>query len=188
MSCLEMSKLVLKQFHSSFVKVKCEIWQGANIIVEPENRGTMLFTQSVLENINRKYKSGTSSITLLDEPHVTLPIFMKFPRFSPYFDTFNSKIDQMVSSGLVYHWWQHWLEIAGSKKSTKNDVTEPQVLVLEHVTIGFKICLIPLLLSIIAFTIEISVKLYKTIARKLIALFIVRGFLKIKTHGGLINH
>lgn len=61
----------------------------------------------------------------------------------------------MHSSGLIQYWINELFNPKGLK--VKSEDIEPQVLTMEHVTVGFLVCLCPLASSIIIFIFEIAV-------------------------------
>lgn len=77
--------------------------------------------------------------------------------FSPLYETFNEKLDQMLSSGLVQKFLK---EIMSRRKDIEDDIG-PQVLTLEDLGVAFQVCCIPLILSVIAFFGEIAVFCWK---------------------------
>lgn len=80
-----------------------------------------------------------------------------FKPFSPFFESFNMKIDQLVSSGLI----SYWVNIAGNKYGYKRKISEigPEVLTMEHLGIGFLVCFIPLFIGFLVFIAEVLSKI-----------------------------
>lgn len=132
------------------------------IIAEPTNRATMIGLPTALLYIeNRIYRSGHSSLSILDEKLRNLYIGFSFKHFSPFYEILNEIVGHLSSSGLIHRWNDL------NPKSRKKEFEDigPQVLTMEHIAIGFQTCLIPFLLSIIVFVIELG---YNYVVRKLV--------------------
>jgi hypothetical protein len=100
------------------------------------------------------YRSGHSSLIMLSpETFKSRFLHFMFPPFCPFFDEFNEKIHRMVSSGLVRQWELDEIDPRRYKKSYEE--IGPQVLTMEHIAVGFMICMVPLGLSIITFIFEL---------------------------------
>lgn len=102
---------------------------------------------------NQWYRDGFSSLILLDEVVYTIPISVTFPYFSPIFEISNEKLHQLIASGLTSYWYDKIINPKGLK--IKPEDVGPQVLTMEHVTIGFIVCMWPLALSILVFIFEV---------------------------------
>lgn len=105
---------------------------------------------------NRVYRSGTSSILLLKEKLRSLFIGLAFKPFSPFYEILNEKIFRMVSAGLIDYWMNRSMNPRGSTAFDEN--VGPQVLTMEHLAIGFKVCLVPLAISLTVFFFEMGRK------------------------------
>lgn len=73
--------------------------------------------------------------------------------FSPLVEIFNEKIQQLLAGGFISHWYQDMLDAKGITRNPEK--IKPQVLTMEHVTIGFFVCLCPLILSVAVFFCEV---------------------------------
>lgn len=104
---------------------------------------------------NNNYRSGVSSILFLEESFASFGYGIAFERFCPFFETFNRDIDRMISAGVM-----DYIQKKTNLYVTKNFQYEigPQILTMEHLGIGFLFCLIPLLISVIVFGMEVFVK------------------------------
>lgn len=141
-----------------------------DIIAEPSNKGTMILFQEFLSNIHEKlYRSGFSSLSILDENIATLYFGLPFRRFHPFFESLNLKINQMTSAGLVDHWYKNAYDSRRHIKKVIEDIG-PQVLTMDHVAIGFLVCLIPMTMSVIVCMFEISVLRIRKFVQHLTAL------------------
>lgn len=125
------------------------------IIVEPSNKGVVLAAEGNFKQLeSSKYRSGVASLHALDEVMANYPCEFGFQRFSPFFETFNDKIGQLLAVGLqqvnVY-------EKELLHESRKDNEIGPQVLTMEHLGLGFLACLIPLGLATAVFLMELVV-------------------------------
>lgn len=78
-----------------------------------------------------------------------------FDRFNPFYDSIN-KMMRNVAAGGIFNMW--FLKLYNKQGHLKIDGTEPQVLTMEHLLIGFQICLVPLIASAVVFGLEIASK------------------------------
>jgi len=53
------------------------------------------------ETIQASFRSGFPSISLKEKVFNTAFVGLGFSAYSPFFETFNEKIDQMISAGLI---------------------------------------------------------------------------------------
>lgn len=106
-----------------------------------------------LNRISSYYRSGFSSLEMLVETYEIFPARLKFRLFSPLVEVFNEKSHQLLASGFIAHWEKILYDPKGLKK--KHEAIGPQVLTMEHLKVGFLVCLCPLLLSVFAFLIEV---------------------------------
>lgn len=123
-----------------------------DVVAEPSNKGIHLTVDtSMLFIESQKYRSGQTSLHALDQKVENLYIGVTFEPFNPFFEDFNEKINQMLSSGLFDYWLY-------SNYKLKNNVVEdigPQVLTMDHLGVAFIACSLPLLLAIAAFLGEV---------------------------------
>lgn len=125
-----------------------------DIVAEPANRGTTLTYPYLLLSINNnKFRSGQSSLTLLEESYVVTGFSLAFWPFSPFFETFNERILDLLSNGIIDHWFGEFENAQGFKRKVTVDIG-PQVLTMEHLEIGFIFCLVAATFSVIAFMCE----------------------------------
>lgn len=130
------------------------------IIVEPTNRATMIGLPTALLYIeNRFYRSGHSSLSILDEKLRTLYIGLSFKQFSPFYEVLNEIVGYLTSGGLI----NLWNDLNPKHRKREFEDIGPQVLTMEHIAIGFQTCLIPFTLSTIVFVIELA---FNYVARK----------------------
>lgn len=159
-----------------------ELLDSVNIVAEPENRMTMLYTDFFYKEIYAKrYRGGLPSLSMLEESIQTECGGINFMPFSPFFESFNENIGEMNSNGLTDYWVTTEFD---RKKGRKfyNDEIGAQVLTLDHLEICFLICLIPMVLATIAFIVECSIPRIRAANKKfkeiLTAFFVVRTFIE----------
>lgn len=128
--------------------------EALDIVAEPANKATTMASSIQLERFeNQVYRSGSSSISLLDEVYIIQSCGFAFPPFSPFFETFNAKIDQMISNGII----DHERKMQNDPKLATIEESEAQVITLEDLGLGFEICLISMAISLTAFIIELLI-------------------------------
>lgn len=132
--------------------IRCVFWtdRPEDIVAEPANKATTIMGQEILAGvINSHYRSGFSSLLSLEQNIFTIPNGINFPLYSPLFENFDKKIHQLLDTGWFFHWYQNIIN--PRRYSYKVDEIGPQVLTMEHITVGFLVCLLPLILSILVF-------------------------------------
>jgi len=123
-------------------------------MAEPKNRFVTLEKHKTLQKQeNVVYRSGKSSISLMDFVICTDNYALEFPKGSPFFETFNGKISQMLSNGLIDHWFKNDRNPTGL--NVKNEEIGPQVLSWDHLEYGFYMCLVLTAISFLVFCVEI---------------------------------
>lgn len=147
-----------------------------NEIVEPSNRAMVIVPEFLLSNLNMRLRSGFIDFTTLEETLSTIPMGLRFPERSPYYETFNNKIGRMVSNGVVRRWMRYMRNPKGIKR-TKEEIG-PQILTLDHLGVGFLACTIPLALGIIAFIFERGTLYSRTLRQKFVALNVLSSYLR----------
>lgn len=134
----------------------------SQITSEPANKAVALTTQLHFKEICSFYRSGFPSLFPMKDIVVNSPMGFAFKQFSPFFESFNKKIGQLLDNGFVNE--------LNKKLPSDNikgfDDIGPQVLSLDHLWLGFIACLIPLALAIIVFFVEISVHAAKKLFLK----------------------
>lgn len=148
----------------SIYSSECEGVDCFDIIAEPANVGATLAAPYSLSKISNKYRSGVSSIALLEDFLFTIPVAVAFPYFSPLVETFNEKMHQLLAGGFIAQWYTDIMNPKGL--TIKPDEIGPQVLTMDHVTIGFLFCLCPLMLGFVAFICEVAIKSIAAKGRK----------------------
>jgi len=120
-------------------------------VVEPQNKGTMLASRELLFAIEAFYlRSGSIFVTMSKESFKTAYVTFPFKNFSPFFETFNNKLDEMISAGII----QHWRKLRDRIKDIEEKI--PQVLEIDDLEMGFFVCIFFLTISLIVFVIELT--------------------------------
>lgn len=119
-----------------------------NIVAESENKATTHVYRSLGHHAMLNYRSGDLSFKLLQDDVVTALFGIIFKKFCPFFESFNKKIDQMISAGIVSQFSNR------GKIKIRFDEIGPQILTWDHLSVGFAACTIPLIISIVVFFCE----------------------------------
>lgn len=162
---------------------KCEFgpFKCLDSIAEPANKHTMMLQTVFIPYIqNKHYRSGHSSLILLEESYDTSFFSYVFPPFSPFFERFNGKIGDMISAGLFGYWLEMQVNPKGFKRIEEGD--KPQVLTMEHFSICFEIWLISLAVGVSTFIIEMIFLCCKAIVRTWLSANIMRNYIIIRTN------
>ena len=118
-------------------------------MAEPSNRAAMLLKRDILRQIvEEKYRSGRTSLTPLDDNFMMIYFGILFRATSPFLEIFNEILGRMESSGFIIHSDE-------SYSSRKIKDIGPQVLTLDHLKVAFFICHVPLIVSAVAFFVEL---------------------------------
>jgi len=148
------------------------------IVSEGANKATSLVRRSLGKETMPYYRDGDLSFKLLAENVVTIYMSKIFKPFCPFFESINSKIDQLMSAGIISHW------INSDKLKINFDEIGPQVLTWEHLELGFAVCMIPLLIGIVVFLCECFVPKIKREVRsclvKITVFNLIKSFLDSK--------
>lgn len=131
-----------------------------------------------------KYRTGTSSLSLLDDSATSVPMGLLLPRQSPFLSVFNKNIRLMASSGILDMVCE---EVRGARLSRQvlaraQENIGPQVLTMDHLMVGFQLCSAFLIIATITFLCEIiyfwsKISLMLLIENSLL-LSVVRAFLR----------
>ena len=131
-------------------KNNCSIFLDS--VSEPSNRAAVPSLSGVIKELQHKmYRSGTTSMQLLDEPYKSIYKGIVFKSWTPLLETFNKMLAKMEANGMMAHWRQ-FQEFS----TTKLEEIGPQVLTMDHLELGFLACCIPIVLAAIAFIGELA--------------------------------
>lgn len=126
-------------------------------VAEPENKLTTVEFQKNLKYIHSiQYRRGVSSLLFLKQSAGTYFGAYVFDHFNPFYGPINKMMSDLAAGG-IYEYWDKYFDNPNGHKF-KIDEIGPQVLKIEHLLIGFKICLVLLLISAIALVLEILFK------------------------------
>lgn len=153
-----------------------------DVITEFENRMTVMTSAEYVNLHERMYLAdGRMSLKFLNEDLKTAFVTFSMKLFSPFLEEFESKIRRLVEAGICP-------DRLGGKKADifpqRIDKELPaMVLTMEDLDIGFKICLIPLILSVVAFIYEVLVPRVKSmVINTITALVLVQACTKIRSN------
>lgn len=153
------------------------IYECLNAIAEPKFKGTIILPKEVFRTIeNVFYFRGKSSLSFLDDEVATSFLGLVFPLYSPFYETFNQKIGEMMDHGFIDHLAK--TKNSKAKRETSNYDLGPEVLSLNHLRIGFSLFCILLLISTLVFLIELIIPKLQVFFRALLEytvfIFVVR--------------
>ena len=166
-----------------------------DVISEPSNQAcSMAYSDTIREINTDAYRSGETSLVLLDEDYMTFPLVLLFRDYSPYLETYNEMLGWMESNGLMEQWREKYFKYSSVRKS--EDIG-PQVLTMDHLKLGFLACLIPINFCVAAFIGEVLLPkvanairkyVYKAIMKKRILLLdALRGSMQDFFHFGTLT-
>ena len=137
----------LHDFRLHFVYVDAEKYYEFvdKAVCEHSNHAAMRMYRETKDEIELKYRSGTSSVHTLEEDYATHHYGIVFMPFNPYFATFNDAQMRLESNGIVERWRKN-----KKNRKIKPEEIGPQVLTLEHLRFGFFVCCIAGVVSLLA--------------------------------------
>lgn len=151
-----------------------------DIVAEPANKAATFGVSNFLMMMgNHRYRSGITSVEMLDENVNNIYVGLAYKPFCPYYNVLNDKTLKLVEAGLINLWQRR-------QKPQRNDMkiedVGPQVLTMEHLEFGFLICLISLAFGFAAFVVELLIKPVKQLSFRLLnhglTLLLVNAFKK----------
>ena len=128
-----------------------EFLQAFNIAAEPSNNSTVESNRGSLAYYinNRAYRSGTTSLTYLEENMKLVYIGIFFNVSSPLTEVYNEKLEWLKTGGFLDDWKLYeYLPL-------KLEEIGPQILTMDHLEVAFLLCLAPLSLCFAAFIAEL---------------------------------
>lgn len=128
-----------------------------DVAAEPANKFAIALPVAVLTALTQNYRSGETSLKVLDETIKAHYHSFIYQLHSPFVHIFDEKLIQMHEAGII----KHLMPL--SKRKTTIEELEPQVLTMDHLEIGFLSCLVPMILSGIAFIAENSMRIIKRV-------------------------
>ena len=126
-----------------------------------------------------RYYTGTSSLTMLEETYGYFYVGIPFTTFNPVFEEINEKTHQALAAGI----FPEFLYDDKFRNAMKQLSDEVPVLVLtmDHLNIGFLACLIPMIMSLVAFVFEFVLpKIVKVFENYATFLAVIRALSEIK--------
>lgn len=80
-----------------------------------------------------------------------------FQSFSPFFEEFNAKLGRMVNTGYFFFDANSFNYRKSVIKRVAENI-EPQVFTMDHLGVAFIPCTVPLSMTVVAFSFEISIQ------------------------------
>ena len=149
-----------------------------DIVSEPSNKAAIANYRHTVAQIENEYQSGKASLKLLSEDYATFHFGYFFYNFSPFYEIFNEVQGWLESNGFMENRRNNM-----KMTSKKAEEIGPQVLTMDHLTVGFLACLIPMVLSLAAFIIEFISHFFLNLISK----FHVRSDVPHKGHQSVEN-
>lgn len=145
------------------------------MVVEPKNEKSLAITLEYLDFMeNRKYRSGKTSLEVVQDQTVPVMTTFLLPSLHPFFEEFHDKIHRLIESGRSFP------KKHESQTKRFDDEVPALVLSMEDLGIGFAVCLVPLTLGAVAFVVEVTVSKIKLLAKTmwdvLTAASVIRAF------------
>lgn len=138
------------------------------IVAEPANKLVRFGYSSDLSMIHNNhykyYRSGFSSIKILEGSSTLSSNSISFRAFNPFFEHFNKVSGDLATGGILIHWESMMLNPRGLKM--KVEEIGPQVLTMEHLMFGFHIYLVALAISTAMFLVEVALNCVKKYSMK----------------------
>lgn len=136
--------------------MNCKTYDAClEIVSEPENKGAAQMIHFILHHMIKrsKIRSGVLNLTPLNQFVMSTSYMFGFKPFCPFFETFNDMIGRLLAVG----YFEPSFGFLGHKKLYSNmpTVTDPQILTMDHLEIGFIACSIPLGVAILIFMVEL---------------------------------
>jgi len=146
-----------------------------NIVAERANKATTMRFSSLDKGDLPLYRDGDVSFKILSENVLTILMSQVFKPFSPFYESINNKVDQLITSGIISHW------IKEEKLEIKFDEIGPQVLTWDHLYLGFAACMICLAIGFVIFLCELCQPKVKSFLDKCTVFNLVKTFLDSTT-------
>lgn len=148
-----------------------------DIVSEARNERTFAATLELISNLEIKtYRSGKTSVKMLNYRIMISMSTLAFQPIHPFFDEFYFQILRMLETGLFSN--------TQMRNPRYDEEVPPVVLSMNDLQIGFIVCFVPLILSVFAFIVEITIQklklLVKNIKDALTATFVVAAFATIR--------
>lgn len=154
-----------------------EFYECMDKASETANFYTVFIIRNWLAKMTKKdLRSGLPSLNTLEENLITVYEGCAFKRYSPFYEEFNEKIGRMLASGLIDYWFSNY--VPGWREKNVGEEIGPQVLTMEHVETGFYVCMVPLVLAVIVFLIEIIYPWLKNLLIKYMLVMLIKNFIK----------
>lgn len=128
--------------------------ERCDVAAEFSNNISVLANEYMLKVVHDDYRSGVSSLNIKPAVIQAWYLSLKLFEFSPFLQDFNEKAGQMMSSGILKNWNIIKLPDTLVVSNVIEDIG-PQVLTMDHLEVAFLVCCVPLVLSVVAFVMEL---------------------------------
>lgn len=119
----------------------------------PISKTSSFYNKNIIWAVVRQQMNRTDPPILLKERFLLESRALMFPLYSPWSEVFDQKLQQYIEADLISYNTAFWMERTDPK--INEEEKEPfAVLTLMELEAGFVICLVPLILSILVFTLE----------------------------------
>lgn len=147
---------------------------------EAANKITQVITIEHIELIEKRfYRSGKTSLEVLDYNVGTQFITFPLIPFSPFYEEFHATILRLIEAGICPDRLNGGMQRVISQSKRCNEDVPPLVLTLDDLGIGFIVCSVPLCLSAVAFLLELLIPkifaLTSKISNCLVAYFVIHA-------------
>lgn len=151
------------------------------IVAEPDNQMVAIGVEEYIRYIHSKlYRSGFSSLEVLKETVRNVYFGLWFKAFSPFNEILNDRILRLFDGGIIQYWTNYRLDPKSIKKVAED--IGAQILTMDHLEIGFIVCLIPITIAGFVLLIEIGIPKIKTLSENLALLSAVKGHVRDRLH------
>lgn len=173
--------MIYQLFISSATIVKVdEMTECLNIASEPKNHVTCLTISSAMQDVMTKYKTGSPSFKLLDEPVFSVYFGTLIEKYSPYIEVLNEIVFGLMSGNILEYNENQFFKFRPKNTKFSSDEVGPQVLAMDHLDNCFLIITIFLTLAFIIFLIEVAVAPIRTLVDRILLFYIIKTYITCK--------
>lgn len=147
-----------------------------DIVAEPANKAAFIENAYDLFNIYKRHHSEFSSLKVLKKNINTAFYGITFPRSSPFYEDMDENVGLMNSNGLTVLWESKNVFTKRFQRLESN----PKVLTMEHLEIGFTIHFVCLGTGFIIFIFEVMAAFCKETIQAVVVLSVIRAYSNFK--------
>lgn len=147
---------------------------------EAANKNTQAITLEFIDTIEKSfYRSGKTSLTVLDYNVGTQFITFPLSPFSPFYEDFHETILRLIEAGICPDRMNGKMKKVVFQSKRRNEDVPPLVLTLDDLGIGFIVCSVPLCFSALVFLLEVLIPKIFTLSCEMrdcsVAYFVIRA-------------